>query len=294
MDIKIRRLTEMDDIYKILELMKLVWQMDDREVASSFEMKAFSQFGLLLGAYDVDKDKTNPIGFLYVVNKFPDIHYSHMMGIHPGYQGKNVGYLLKQHHRELALQATNPTIIAVEWTVDPLLSINASLNFRKLGVICNTYEKDFYGTPEGVALYPSLPTDRILVNWLIRSPRVEKRYKENYNAEIPWNSADELTKDIPAFKNYSSKEELFNPPDNEFLNMLGKHDKLILEIPADFTKLSRTNYEWALNWRMKTRDIFIKSFESGYYLVDYISFKDLHNKRRNFYILTRKVDDYQY
>ena len=294
MNLEIRKITEMADINKILELMQIVWQMDDREVASSFEMKAFSQFGLLLGAYDIDKNASKPIGFLYAVNKFPDIHYSHMMGIDPAYQGKNVGFILKKLHREIALQATNPIINSIEWTVDPLLSINANLNFRKLGVICNTYEENFYGTPDGVGLYPSLPTDRILVNWLIRSHRVEKRYKDDYSNHLPWNSVSDLINDVTPFNKNDDKTELFNPPNDECLNLLGKHDMITLEIPADFTKLSRTNYEWALNWRKETRKIFLQSFEAGYYLVDYISFKESNNKRRNFYILTRKVDDYQY
>ena len=294
MNLLIRKLTEMDDIYKILDLMKIVWQMDDLEVAASFEMKAFSQFGLLLGAYDIEKDTNMPIGFLYVVNKFPDIHYSHMMGIAPAYQGKNVGWALKKHHRELALEATNPVINSVEWTVDPLLSINANLNFRKLGVICNTYEINFYGTSENVGLYPSLPTDRILVNWMIRSFRVEKRYSSDYSGKLPWKTAIELLESIPSFKNNAPTDELLNPPDESELGLLGKHDELTLEIPNEFTKLSRTHFDWALNWRITTRKIFIRSFEAGYYLVDFISFKESNNKRRNFYILTRKVDDYQY
>lgn len=294
MNLEIRKITEMADIYKILDLMKVVWLMDDREVAASFEMKAFSQFGLLLGAYNVDEDNNKPIGFLYVVNKFPDIHYSHMMGIDPRYQGQNIGFILKKHHREIALQATNPIINSVQWTVDPLLSINANLNFRKLGVICNTYEVNFYGTPDNVGLYPSLPTDRILVSWLIRSPRVEKRYKSDYTNALPWNSVSDLINDIPALNKYDLKGELLNYPNEDCLNLIGKHDKLTLEIPADFTKLSRTNYEWALNWRLASRKIFMKSFESGYYLVDYISFKEANNTRRNFYIFTRNVNDYKY
>ena len=283
----------MDEIYPILDLMQNVWQLHDREVVASFEMKAVAQFGLLLGAYDVDVDANKPVGFIFVFNKFPDIHYSHMMGIDSRYRSKNIGYLLKKFHRDLALQETNPVISAIEWTVDPLLSINAQLNFRKLGVICNDYHENFYGAPTNVGLYPSLPTDRILVRWLIRSPRVTKRYSSNYSNQLPWNTPADLNESMIVLTNFKPEHSLLPPfelitPIPEFDN-----DLIALEIPDKFTELSRAHYDWSLQWRLFTRLYFQEFFKRNYFLIDYLSFKN-DTSRRNFYIFTRKVLNYEY
>ncbi len=294
MNIQIRKLTEMEDVNLVLELMQNVWQMHEREIVSSFEMKAVTQFGVLLGAYDEDKNSKKPIGFIYAFNKFPDIHYSHMMGIDPVYQNKNIGYLLKKIHRELALQEKNPAISSIEWTVDPLLSMNANLNFRKLGVICNTYHENFYGLPVSVGIYPSLPTDRILVSWLIRSSRVEKRYNKNYTGELPWNSASKLNNSIPTITHFTNSSTLLLPPSKQDLSELGNPELFALEIPDKYTELSREYFDWALDWRIATRSIFTNLFSNNYYLVDFITFKEQNNTRRNFYIFTRNVDEYKY
>ena len=294
MNIQIRKLTEMEDVNLILELMQKVWQMHEREIVSSFEMKAVTQFGLLLGAYDIDNDSTKPIGFIYAFNKFPDIHYSHMMGIDPAYQGKNIGFLLKKFHREQALKALNPIINYIEWTVDPLLSMNATLNFRKLGVVCNTYHENFYGIPTSVGIYPSLPTDRIQVSWHIRSPRVERRYESTYTSELPWKSSTQLINSIPTITHYSKNKGFFDSPTVEDIQQLGSPELFALEVPDRFTESSRKNYEWALEWRTGTRSIFRNGFSNNYNLVDFLSFKEQNNIRRNFYIFTRNVNDYKY
>lgn len=292
MKIQIRKVTEMEEIYPILDLMQDVWQLHDREVVASFEMKAVAQFGLLLGAYDVDIDANKPIGFIFVFNKFPDIHYSHMMGIQSSYRGKNVGFLLKKYHREIALQETNPAISAIEWTVDPLLSINAQLNFRKLGVRCSNYHENFYGAPTAVGLYPSLPTDRILVRWLIRSSRVTKRFSTESSSNLPWSTPDDLSKSMTVLTTFISDHALLQPFELTTKPVFDS-DPIALEIPDKFTELSRIHYDWALQWRLFTRLYFQEFFKHNYFLVDYLSFKT-DNSRRNFYLFTRKVSDYEY
>ena len=294
MNILIKQIVEMGEINPILDLMQRVWQLHDREVVASFEMKAVAQFGILLGAYDIDKDPNKPIGFIYAFNKFPDAHYSHMMGIDIAYQGKNVGFLLKQSHRNIALQQKNPIITTIEWTVDPLLSINAQLNFRKLGVICNDYHENFYGDPTNVGVYPTLPTDRILVKWLIRSPRVEKRFQPNFSDKLPWNSPDALQKEITLITKFVSSEKLLQVPAMQEFFTLKDQDQITIEVPDNFTELSRKNHDWALQWRLSTRFYFTELFKRKYFLVDYFSFKTSPSSRRNFYLFTRKALDYEY
>jgi len=60
----------------------------------------------------------------------------------------------------------------MEWTFDPLEIKNAYLNIHKLGVIACRYEEDFYGVSSS-RLQGGLPTDRLVAEWRLDSPRVE-------------------------------------------------------------------------------------------------------------------------
>jgi predicted GNAT superfamily acetyltransferase len=60
----------------------------------------------------------------------------------------------------------------MEWTFDPLEIKNAYLNLHKLGAVVRRYEIDFYGVSSS-RLQGGLPTDRLLAEWEMDSPRVE-------------------------------------------------------------------------------------------------------------------------
>jgi predicted GNAT superfamily acetyltransferase len=60
----------------------------------------------------------------------------------------------------------------IEWTFDPLQLKNAFFNIERLGVIIRRYVHNQYGTTTS-ALHGGLPTDRLVPEWWIRSPRVE-------------------------------------------------------------------------------------------------------------------------
>jgi len=60
----------------------------------------------------------------------------------------------------------------MEWTFDPLEMKNAYLNPHKLGAIARRYEENFYGASSS-RLQAGLPTDRLVAEWELDSPRVE-------------------------------------------------------------------------------------------------------------------------
>jgi predicted GNAT superfamily acetyltransferase len=59
----------------------------------------------------------------------------------------------------------------MEWTFDPLEIKNAFLNIHKLGAIVCGYRVNFYGVSSS-RLQGGLPTDRLLAEWELDSPRV--------------------------------------------------------------------------------------------------------------------------
>ena len=60
----------------------------------------------------------------------------------------------------------------MEWTFDPLEIKNAYLNMHRLGVIVREYRPNFYGLSSS-RLQGGLPTDRLLAEWRLDSPRVQ-------------------------------------------------------------------------------------------------------------------------
>jgi predicted GNAT superfamily acetyltransferase len=64
-------------------------------------------------------------------------------------------------------------IDCIEWTFDPLRAKNANLNINLLGAIVRRYEPNLYGGVES-RLQQGLPSDRLIAEWWLKSPRVER------------------------------------------------------------------------------------------------------------------------
>jgi len=111
------------------------------------------------------------VGFTKAVvglhDRTPYLH-SHMTGVLPTHRDRRVGRLLKLFQRADALRRD---IRLIEWTFDPLETKNAHFNLNRLGAICRRYIPNFYGITTS-PLHRNLPTDRLLVEWRLDSPRV--------------------------------------------------------------------------------------------------------------------------
>ena len=88
-----------------------------------------------------------------------------------GYRDRGIGRRLKLFQREDALSRG---IGLVEWTFDPLVTKNAYFNFMRLGAIARRYLPNAYGITTS-PLHASLPTDRLVAEWHLRSDRVRPR-----------------------------------------------------------------------------------------------------------------------
>lgn len=97
----------------------------------------------------------------------PYLH-SHMLAVKESYRNRGVGTQLKLHQRDEALSRG---IRLIEWTFDPLEIKNAFLNIHKLGAIVTSYRENFYGVSSS-RLQGGLPTDRLVAEWYLDSPRV--------------------------------------------------------------------------------------------------------------------------
>jgi predicted GNAT superfamily acetyltransferase len=193
------------------------------------------------------------------------------MGVLPEYRNRGVAAALKwaQRDRMLALD-----IDLITWTYDPLEAPNARLNLHTLGAIARDYRRNVYGENFG-ALGQGLPSDRFAVEWWIASERVERRA-----AGVKTESAP---RDCP-IANPCSGAGLARRIESIHLDL--NAPEVWVELPLNIQAVKRADMALALDWRLKTRQIFEAYFERGYEAVDLLRVVE-GETQRNFYVLRR-------
>ncbi|MBT2686735.1 GNAT family N-acetyltransferase [Bacillus sp. ISL-47] len=225
-----------------------IWSMDPLPVHQT--ITAAQNGGLLLGAFYQDE----LIGFSYGFagfNKGKSYLCSHMLGIHPDHQDKGLGALLKQKQKEMASEMGYDLIT---WTFDPLESRNAYLNLSKLHAVCSTYVENCYGDMDD-SLNHGLPTDRLKVEWWINSSHVEEPVRIDADSALDpfeWGVSED---DFPVLLN-TEWEKTWGP--------------VLVPIPTNFQAIKTHNYELAMDWRFKTREILQRLFAQGYAIASVI------------------------
>ena len=145
-----------------------VWKSSDIDVVPiPLFVVASETGGQVLGAFH----GADLVGFTLAIAGWrarkPFLH-SHMTAVLDGSRDRGVGRRLKLYQRNDALARG---IGLVEWTFDPLVAKNAYFNFMRLGVIARRYLPNAYGITTS-PLHGSLPTDRLVAEWHLRSDRV--------------------------------------------------------------------------------------------------------------------------
>ena len=92
--------------------------------------------------------------------------HSHITGVRPDHQGRDIGLALKQHQRAWA---RDRGITTIEWTFDPLIRRNAYFNLTRLGAEIVAFEPDLYGAMRD-AVNSGEKTDRAVVRWRLDRP----------------------------------------------------------------------------------------------------------------------------
>lgn len=167
-EILVRRCERLEEFQTCVDLQRRIWGEADLEVEPVTMFVVASKVGgQVLGAFD----GTRMVGYLLAVpgvrNGKPYLH-SHMTGVLEQYRDKGVGRKLKLYQREEALARG---ISLVEWTFDPLELRNAYFNLNKLGAIARQILPNLYGVTTS-PLHHGMPTDRLLAEWHLNSPRV--------------------------------------------------------------------------------------------------------------------------
>ncbi len=145
-----------------------VWKSSDIDVVPiPLFVVASETGGQVLGAFHGNQ----LVGFTMAIagwrKRRPFLH-SHMTAVLEGFRDHGIGRRLKLFQRDDALSRG---ISLVEWTFDPLVTKNAYFNLMRLGAIARRYLPNVYGVTTS-PLHGSLPTDRLVAEWHLKSPRV--------------------------------------------------------------------------------------------------------------------------
>ena len=173
--IVIRPLQGVEDMRLCVELQRRVWSYADIDtVPDQIFLVARETGGQVLGAFQGDRPVGFALAFAGTHGKKVHLH-SHMVAVVPECQDRGVGRLLKIAQRDDAIARD---IDLIEWTFDPLQLKNAYFNLGRLGAIVRRYIPNFYGRTSS-PLHAGLPTDRLVAEWWIRSPRVQNLIEGN-------------------------------------------------------------------------------------------------------------------
>jgi predicted GNAT superfamily acetyltransferase len=172
--VRIAPLTAFADFERCVELQLAVWGYSDGDLIPKRVFIVAQRIGgQVIGAFIGDE----LVGFAMSLPAYRDgkpYLHSHMLAVLPAYRNAGLGRRLKLAQRDDALVRG---IDRMEWTFDPLEIKNAHLNIARLGAISRRYLIDFYG-PSTSPLQGGLPTDRLVAEWWLRSPRVRRALGE--------------------------------------------------------------------------------------------------------------------
>jgi predicted GNAT superfamily acetyltransferase len=254
----IRPLQTIPELREVIALEQEVWGAAVPEDAVGIPMfvATLKRGAILLGAFAAGR----LVGFVY---SFPGLkdgqptQWSHMLGVRPECRASGIGRELKLEQRRVALAMG---IDLMEWTFDPLVAVNAHLNFRRLGIVVEEYALNVYG--ESVSpLHLGAPTDRFIAQWWLRSPRVQALLS---GAGLPA-GADAIL-EAPRLNEVERQGDWLACVDYD----LGRVEPtLCVTIPARFTEMLTRQPEEARAWRMVSRAIFHTYLGRGYRVVGF-------------------------
>jgi predicted GNAT superfamily acetyltransferase len=182
--IVIRDCAGFDELEACVQLQIETWGVDASDTTPRKTFLLAQEIGgQVIGAFDTELPGSSPeggpeslVGFAFSLPAVktgkgePRAYlHSHMLAVREAYRNRGLGAQLKWEQRREALSRG---IRYMEWTFDPLEIKNAFLNIHKLGAIVCGYKVNFYGVSSS-RLQGGLPTDRLLAEWQLDSPRVQ-------------------------------------------------------------------------------------------------------------------------
>ncbi len=237
-DVTIRRLSSREDCEACVELQRDTWGRDFADVVPATILQVSQRVGAVAaGAFAPDG---RLVGFVFGISGVRGgvvAHWSDMLAVLPEARGHGLGRRLKLHQRR---QLLADGVERAYWSFDPLVARNARLNLLELGAMPVEYVPDMYGDT-GSVLHRGLATDRLIVEWRLRDPAVE-RILDGEPHEAP-----DAARTAPVVTAPPAGVEPARAPRAPWLRV---------ELPADIEGLKAAAPDEARRWQQHLRRVF--------------------------------------
>ena len=195
-NVVIRPCKGIEEYRSCVELQRDVWHFSDAElVPLRMFVVADKVGGQVIGAFEGNE----LVGFALSVpgtRSGRSYLHSHMLAVREEHRDRGLGRRMKLVQREDALARG---IELIEWTFDPLEIKNAYLNLERLGAVARRYYVNQYGITSS-PLHGSLPTDRLVAEWWLRSRRVETLLKTGARPAVQTERSIAVPREIHAWR----------------------------------------------------------------------------------------------
>lgn len=170
-DYTIRPCKTREELAACVALQKEIWGYAESEV---YPLRLFINLtkigGHVLGAFTPEGELVGFVASMPAWHGRKRYFHSLSLGVLGAHENRGLGRALKLAQREESLRAG---IDCIEWTFDALKPKNSYFNLVRLGAIARRYLPDHYG-PLQSRLQQGLPSDRLVAEWWLKSPRVRR------------------------------------------------------------------------------------------------------------------------
>ncbi len=295
-----------EDYRKYENLREQIWAFPEDHLAGTRNLlcENFLHEGssLFIAAYKEDpmagwiEDEKHLVGFAYGFVGVKDKNiaftqqsnlwfYAQFLGVKDEWQGYGLGIAIKEFQRKIVRDWFGLDLIVC--TYDPLTAVNAYRNVHYFGMRILEYRVAPYGEYGGRLNRLDVPSDRFFMGWDITKPfRRNKIKKDLIIPERIINLVEMIEvegKDGP-IRLEIIKEINFSPSINPVL----------VRIPTNFyrmlqaTEVSQPEIrQIPIDWRLKTRELFLALLGQGYEVIDFIVDRKL-SEPKCYYLFMKK------
>jgi len=241
--IVVRTLETVPELDGASQLICRIWDDDGDPKAPTSMLKALVHAGnFVAGAFAEEELVGVSLGFFGIEDSELHLH-SHITGVDRAYQGRSLGFALKQFQRSWALERGLRTIL---WTADPLVRGNAFFNLVKLGASIVAYHENFYGVLEDG--YNSGDSDRVVLRWDLASSRA---------VDAANRRVDEPSAEVGCIVLKANEDGAPATYDAD-------GDVLLAWLPESIVRIREEDPERAVTWRAALRDTVGSALAEGF------------------------------
>ncbi len=271
----VERLRTLDDLAACERLQRRVLgEHASASILSTPALRVVAESGgLLLGAWSEGaRELVGAVVDLSTTWEGFSALFSHAFVVAREVRRRGIGSSLRAAERRLAQDAG---IEVIRVWLDPLRSQESYILWNKAGAIGTAYERNLFGELSDGA-NRGLATDRICVEWWLRSPRTLALLEEGRPASYARVGLHEMVVATRTTTLPSGQRALAE------VTPTSDAPHVLVEIPVDIDFVRDEDPEEARRWRVGTREVFERLLGTGYLLVGLV-----HEGGRSFQLLER-------